>query len=305
MRHLESDALAVLVALADLGSFTAAAERLGKTQAAVSMSVARLEDRLGKRLFDRGRRRVVPTVAGECLVSYARKIQAIEAEALSAVMDRVTESRVRLGMPDDFIGSFGGSLLHDFSPQNRSIFIDLTCDFSRKLRLMIDNGELDLAIVTQRADDPKSELLCYEQQVWCTGPNGHPEREDCLRLALFSEDCSARPRIFATLDRAGRPWRLVHSSSHVASIHMAAASGALLTVLPESAVPAGWRRLGPEDGLPKLPALPLALLLGRGDRLATRKVAAFLRREFTRPYALAQDEEQWISAVPNRLAAAQ
>lgn len=43
MRHLDSDALAALVAVADFGSFTAAAEHLGKTQAAVSMSVARLE----------------------------------------------------------------------------------------------------------------------------------------------------------------------------------------------------------------------------------------------------------------------
>ncbi|HSI40307.1 MAG TPA: LysR family transcriptional regulator [Xanthobacteraceae bacterium] len=288
--------MAALVAVADFGSFTAAAEHLGKTQAAVSMSVARLEERLGKRLFERSHRRVTATVAGECLIGYARKMQTIEAEALSAMMDRGTESRVRLGMPDDFVGTFGDALLHRFGPQNRNIFIDLTCDFSRKLRLMMDNGELDVAVVTQHADDPKGELLCYEKQIWCTGPNGYPEREECLRLAMFSEDCCARPRVFAILERSNRPWRLVHSSSHVTGIHLAVASGNMLTVLPESAVPAGWRRLGVADGLPELPALPLALLVSKTERLPARKVAAFLQREFRRAYQPAEGEELWVHA---------
>lgn len=300
MRHLDSDALAALIAVADFGSFTAAAEHLGKTQAAVSMSVARLEERLGKKLFERGHRRVTATITGDCLIGYARKIQAIEAEALEAVADRVTDSRVRLGMPDDFMGSFGEALLHRFSPQNRALYIDLTCDFSRKLRLMMDSGELDVAVVTQGPDDPADAVFRYERQVWCTGPNGDPEREDVLRLALFSDECSARPRVFATLERANRPWRLAHTSSHLSGIHLAVASGNMLTVLPESAVPAGWRRLGEEDGLPRLPALPLVLLVSRSERLAARRVAAFLRREFARPDEPDALGEGWMPAADRR-----
>ncbi|MBB3773052.1 DNA-binding transcriptional LysR family regulator [Angulomicrobium tetraedrale] len=306
MRHLDSDALAALVAVADFGSFTAAAEHLGKTQAAVSMSVARLEERLGKKLFERGHRRITPTMTGDCLIAYARKIQSIEAEALEAVADRVTESRVRLGMPDDFLSSFGEALLHRFSPQNRSLYIDLTCDFSRKLRGMMDSGELDVAVVTQNSDDPPKSVFRYEKQVWCTGPTGAPEREDVLRLALFSDWCSARPRVFASLDRAGRAWRLAHSSSHLVGIHMAVASGNMLTVLPESAVPHGWRRLGAQEGLPDLPDLPLVLLVSRSERLAARRVAAFLQREFARPRDAASGGDDWIpqadEALPPRAA---
>ncbi|SHO63555.1 DNA-binding transcriptional regulator, LysR family [Pseudoxanthobacter soli DSM 19599] len=297
MRHFDSDTLAALVAVADFGSFTAAAEHLGKTQAAVSMAVARLEERLGKKLFERGHRRVTATVTGECLIGYARQIQTIEAEALEAVADRVTESRVRLGMPDDFVGSIGEALLHRFSPQNRALYIDLTCDFSRKLRLMMNNGELDVAIVTQAPEDPPDSVFRYERQVWCTGPNGHPEDEEVLRLAMFSDDCSARPRVFATLDRAERPWRLAHTSSHVSGIHLAVASGSMLTVLPESAVPAGWRCLGEADGLPALPALPLVLLVSRSERLAARQLAAFLRREFARAREPGVETVGWIEGA--------
>lgn len=236
-------------------------------------------------------------MTGDCLIAYARKIQSIEAEALEAVADRVTESRVRLGMPDDFLSSFGEALLHRFGPQNRALYIDLTCDFSRKLRVMMDSGELDVAVVTQGPDDPPESVFRYEKQVWCTGPNGTPEREDVLRLALFSDWCSARPRVFASLDRAGRAWRLAHSSSHVVGIHMAVASGNMLTVLPESAVPNGWRRLGEEDGLPVLPDIPLVLLVSRSERLAARRVAGFLQREFTRPRAVAGGGADWIRPV--------
>lgn len=294
MRHLDSDALAALIAIADFGSFTAAAEYLGKTQAAVSMTVARLEDRLGKKLFERGHRRITPTMTGECLIGYARRIQSIEAEALEAVADRVTESRVRLGMPDDFMTLFGEALLHRFSPQNRALYIDLTCDFSRKLRVMMESGELDLAIVTQGPDDAPDAAFRYERQVWCTGPNGTPEQEDVLRLAMFSDCCSARPRIFATLDRAGRAWRLAHTSSHVSGIYLAVASGNMLTVLPETAVPPGWRRLGVEDGLPLLPAIPLVLLINRTERLAARQLASFLQREFACPCDTDATDGSWM-----------
>lgn len=97
MRHFDSEALAAFAAVADLGSFTAAAEQLRKTQAAVSISIARFEDRIGKRLFDRSKRGVTLTVTGERLLTYARRIHAIEAEALSSIIDKVTESRVVLG----------------------------------------------------------------------------------------------------------------------------------------------------------------------------------------------------------------
>lgn len=285
MRHLDSEALAAFIAVADFGSFTAAADELSKTQAAISLTIARLEDRLERRLFDRTRRRVTLTSAGERLMVYARQIKALEAEALMAVADKVAESRVRLGMPDDYIACMGEALIQRFSTVYRNIHIDLQCRFSRTLEQMIDNCELDIAIITQNPANPKGAFLRHEKQFWCTGPNAIPEKEECLQLALFSEDCPARGTILSCLKEVQRPWTLAYSASHLAGVQLAAASGRMLTVLPEPAIPAGWRRLGPEDGLPELPPLPLAILTSRSDRLPTRQVAAFLEREFGEPAA--------------------
>jgi len=78
MRHLNSDALATFIAVVDCGGFTAAADALGKTQAAVSIIVQRLEERVGKRLIDRLRRGVSLIVAGEILISYARRLRRLD-----------------------------------------------------------------------------------------------------------------------------------------------------------------------------------------------------------------------------------
>lgn len=282
MRHIESDTLAVLIAVADTRSFTRAAERLGKTQAAVSMCISRTEEKLQKKLFERTRQGAIPTPAGQSLIFYARRIVALEAEALASVSDSMTGARVRLGMPDDYLQTVGELMLHHFLPRHREIYVDLTCDFSSRLHPMLDQGQIDIALTVSHEDMPiRGEALFRNRQLWCTGPTGRPEDEECLRLALFSEDCSARPRIMAGLERQGRPWRMMHSSSHLAGVLMAVASGRMLTVLPECAIPETWRILDPEEAnLPQPPQAFLTMSTRENPSLVTRKVSAFLRNSF-------------------------
>ena len=77
MQPLDSDLMRSFLAVADSGSVTAAAERLFRTQSAVSLQVKRLEQNLGQPLFDRQARGVVLTPRGEQLVPYARRVVAL------------------------------------------------------------------------------------------------------------------------------------------------------------------------------------------------------------------------------------
>ncbi|MGV1801495.1 LysR family transcriptional regulator [Agrobacterium vitis] len=280
MRNLDSDALASFVAVAETGSFTAAAERLGRTQAAVSMAIGKWEERLDLRLFDRGHRRVTLTPIGERLLGYARRIRAIEDEALATLLEGRNESRVRLGMPDDYLTLFGTALMQRFAPQHPKVNLDLQYDFSHHLEGMVESRELDIAIITQSPAEPKGELIRLERQVWCAAPDRYPEQSSTVQLALFPDGCRSRPQVLAALDRADRRWRIVYSSSDIAGIQLAVHSGDLLTVLPETAVPANWRKLGMDDGLPELPILRLAMVLPQQPRLPVRQLATFLRAEF-------------------------
>lgn len=283
MRHLDSEALASFVAVAETGAFTAAAERLGKTQAAVSISVARLEDRLGKRLFDRSSRGTTLTAAGETLIVYARQIHSLETEAITLLTGRDKDARILIGMPDDYVNGLGGAVLERFAREQRHTPIDIRCDYSRDLERKVSNGEIDLAIITQNPDRPRGIFLRHERQFFCTGPNGRAGQAPSLNLALFSEANPSQPSISALLEQHGRPYRIAHRSSHLSGIIRAAASGEVLTVLPEPAIPADWRRFGVEDGLPELPLLRLALLVRRNEGPAVRRVVGFLRREFGEP----------------------
>ena len=81
----DSDLLRSFLAVADTGSVTAAADRLGRTQSAVSLQIKRLEDSLGQPLFERLPRGVALTPRGAQLMPYARRITALLEESALAL----------------------------------------------------------------------------------------------------------------------------------------------------------------------------------------------------------------------------
>lgn len=281
MRHLDPEAIATFVAVVDAGGFTAAARRIGKSQAGVSVTIARFEAQLGRRLFDRSRRGLELTETGQTLLDYARRMIALEDEALAAVDPRRLEGRVRLGMPDDYIEVFGRPLVEHFSARGARLEVEIRCDFSHALETLVRAGEIDLAIITRAAGAQTGEFLRREPLVWCGPATAPVERSDPLPLALFPErDCRARPLILAALAAAGRACRVSWTSSHLPSIQAALDAGTAVTALPASVVAERHRRMDEADGLPALQPLELALLVPDGARVAVRKLAAFLRERF-------------------------
>lgn len=281
MRHLDPEAIMTFVAVIDAGGFTAAARRIGKSQAGVSVTIARFEGLLGRRLFDRSRRGVELTETGEALLGYARRLIALEDEALAAIDPRRLDGRVTLGMPDDYIEVFGRPLIEHFSAAGARLEIEIQCGFSHALEARVRSSEIDMAIITRAIGTDTGELLRREPLVWCGPQHVHPERSDPLPLALFPKrDCRARPLILAALVAAGRPWRVSWTSSHLPSIQAALDAGTAVTALPASVIAARHRRMAAADGLPPLEPLELALLVPDSARVAVRKLATFLRERF-------------------------
>ncbi|PTE12444.1 LysR substrate-binding domain-containing protein [Mesorhizobium helmanticense] len=281
MNNIDTDALATLIAIVDAGGFGAAAHRLGRTQPGVSNTIARLENKLGKKLINRSRRGPHLTDHGELLIGYARRIVAIQDEALAALQPEALAGRVLVGMPDDYLGVFGTPLIERFAAQNPRIQVEIQCNFSSELEGSVDRGDIDIAIITRDVHSLAGEFLRHEPLVWCASPDETPELLDPLPLALFPEKfCRARPHIVDALDRAGRPWRVAWTSSHLPSIQTAISLGKAVTALPASVISPMHRRLGSEDGLPELKPVELALLLPNGARAAVRRMATFIRTEF-------------------------
>lgn len=276
MRHFDLDELAAVVAIANRESFSAAARDLNKTQAAVSLIISRLEQRLSHKLFERSSRGVRSTVPGETLISYAKRLLALESEALEALNGAAPRGRVRIGMPDDYLEPLGTPAIDQFALACPGVQVDIICDFSRKLETLVASGDIDLAIVTPGTSPHGGLPLGRERQIWCAGPVGRPESLKPLPLALFSDQCRAKPIILKALEADGRAYRIAYSFSHLAGILAAVEKGRAVTVLPESCVPVHFRRLGAESGLPALPPLELALLLPEGAKAPARILGQIL-----------------------------
>ena len=279
MRHLDTDCLAAFVAVIDCGGFTAAGERIGKTQAGVSLMLGRLEARVGRKLLERSRKGVALTEHGERLIGYARRIQMLEDEALAALDCGQEATRLRIGMPDDYLETLGCELMQAFTQRHPHLQVEIICDFSSRLEALIAEGSIDLAIITRASSKCQGELLRCEPMQWCAAPGHFPEQQRTLPLSLFSDSCRARPQIIEALDRLGTPWRVVSSSSHLPGVMHAVRLGKAVTVLPASVVPFGWRVLEGEQ-LPQLPSIELALLKPEHALLNTRRLAHFVHDWF-------------------------
>src|ERR1700748_3702170 len=82
---LDLELLRSFVSVVDAGGFTRAGERVHRTQSTVSQQIKRLEDDVGQPLFNRNGKDITLTEAGERLLSYARRLLALEEEARDVV----------------------------------------------------------------------------------------------------------------------------------------------------------------------------------------------------------------------------
>ena len=145
---LDTDQLRSFLAIVDSGSFTKAAERVHKTQSAVSMHIRRLEEQLGCALFVKQGRGAKLTAEGESLIDYARRIIQVEAGAVAALSRKGLRGSVRLGIPDDYAESFLAEVLGRFNRRHPLVEVSATCESSTELAAQISAGALELALVT-------------------------------------------------------------------------------------------------------------------------------------------------------------
>ena len=269
---LDTDQLRSFAAIVDTGSFTKAAERVNKTQSAVSMHIRRLEEQLGRPLFAKQGRGVRLSEDGEKLIDYARQILQIEAAAFASVSRKALAGRVRFGIPDDYSESFLPEIVTRFTRRHPLVEITVACEGSRVLAERVNAGELDMAVVSD--SQPDVEILREERLHWVTAANSRIHEARPLPLALSSPGCCWRRAATTSLDSVGIPWRALMASANTAAIAPVVQSGIAVTVLPPSAIRAGLRMIGEEEGLPPLPIDRIGIIEGKDMRSAESRALA-------------------------------
>ncbi|MGA7267528.1 MAG: LysR substrate-binding domain-containing protein [Aestuariivirga sp.] len=258
--NLDLDLMKTFLAIADTGSFTRAAEEIHKTQSAVSMQMKRLEELLGRPLFARDGRASRFTPDGERLIEYARRLVAINDEAVSAFTRPELTGTVRFGTPDDYADRFLPEILARFSRTHPLVTVDVDCMTSAVLFERVRRSELDLALVTFGCDIRTDEPVRREPLVWVTSARHSLHLLDVMPLALSHAGCEWRAMVLKALETQGRKYRIAYSSPNSNAVNAAVQSGLAVGAVPELCVRPGMKILTEKDGFPALGSFEIGLV---------------------------------------------
>jgi len=265
MKTLDLDVLAMVVAVADAGSFVRGAALVHRSQAAVSMRIRALETSLGKPLFVRAPRNITPTQDGQTLIAYARRMLALRDEAWATLAHPEVKGRVSIGVPDDYASSLLPPVLRKFSANWPKVEIQVIGLPSSALAPLLKDNKIDLACVTRMRGLP-GEFIRLEPMVWAGPPAAASAatgreiwRERPLPVALFGAGSVARANAIHALEHAKIAYRTSYESPSLMGLCSMVAAGLAIAPLARCAVPDTFVTLGRAQGLPKLPELEVVL----------------------------------------------
>ena len=133
--------------------------------------------------------------------------------------------RLRFGASEDFVSSRLPELLGDFVRQHPLVDLALTVEMSATLYQMLDAGELDLVLCKRRAGDERGRLVWRDRLAWIGTEAARIDPAQPLPLILYTPPSITRTAALETLERAGRPWRIVCSSGSLSGLRAAALAG--------------------------------------------------------------------------------
>ncbi|OIK29645.1 transcriptional regulator CynR [Streptomyces malaysiense] len=283
LRHLR-----YLLAVAEHGNFTRAAEDLHISQPTLSQQIKQLERTLGTQLLDRTGRTVRLTDAGEAYAHHARGALHQLAAAERAVHDvrDLTRGRLRLAVTPTFTAYLVGPLTAELHGRHPGISLTVRETTQDRIETGLLADEFDLGIAFRGTHLPglTGTALFTETLTLVTGNHratggrsaALPVRDLADRqLALLSPDFATRGHIDGYLERHGVSPRIAVEANSIQALTEVVQRTSLATVLPD-AITHDHPRLTPVPLDPALPTRTVALL-GRADAYRSAAALAFTR----------------------------
>jgi DNA-binding transcriptional LysR family regulator len=252
--------LRTFVAVVEANGFTRAAGFVNLTQSAVSLHIKRLEEQVGRRLFDRTAPKLALTSDGEILLSYAQRILALEEEVKTRLGHPEPEGLVRFGAPEYFDP---GTLV--FNSRYPAIDLEIHMGIGTDIAALYGRGLLDVAIINREIDETDGadrndnrpgediRVLFREGRVWAALRDMKLDSERPVPLALFPAPCAWRQLAQERLQSAGRRWTVALQSTGLSGIITAVEAGLAISIFAQSGLSPRLRALGPAQGFPVLP----------------------------------------------------
>ncbi|MGP0061675.1 MAG: LysR family transcriptional regulator [Beijerinckiaceae bacterium] len=267
-KMLDLDAVQAFLLVTDLESFTRAAQALETTQAAVSLRLKRLEERLGRRLLERTPREIRLTTEGAAFLGQARDLIAAHERALAE--PSIAMRQLRLGISDHAAGAELPSILsklHRFDP---ALVIAVQIGRSRDLLTAYEKAEFDAVLVRREDARRPGENLAAEPLEWFASPEWSYRRGEVLRVASLASPCSVRAVAIEALEKSGLNYVEIFVGGGVLAVGAAISAGLGVAALARRTAPPSAVEVGKKFGLPPLPLSHVVL--------HTRVAEAYQRR---------------------------
>lgn len=263
--NLDIDLLRSFAAVADTGSFTAAAELVARTQSAVSVQVKRLEEIVGRRVFERTSRSLALTPAGETLLGYARRILELNDETVRSIAGPPVAGEIRLGITEYFVPHELPAILARFAAAYPGVHLEVRMGLSRDLREKLNQKEFD-AVIVRLGPRERGQAIWSEPQVWVAREGFEPARGAVVPLALLPAPCVLRAHALESMTRLKRPWKIAFTGSSMASVQAAVGAGLGVSILPRSSLLPGMQVLPKSRNYPDPGRLEVGVLRSAGAR---------------------------------------
>lgn len=240
-------------------NFSETAKRRGTVQSAISTHIVRLEEAVGQRLLDRSRGQSMQlTAEGEAFVVYARRILNLVDEAVDSLNRSRSRSVIRLGTTSTLAASILPGVLEEIADQFPNLHVEVSCHRSAETITRFDNGELDLAFITDQGKRPGRLFVQNINLAWVSGPRFKVDLNNSIPLAFLTDGRDLRRFAMNALDNAGQACHVAHTSPDPIGVRALVAANLALTVMPTLAATPPLKTLSQHDGLPNIGQLPLA-----------------------------------------------
>jgi len=269
------DLLHSFVSVVDAGGFTAAGERVHRSQSTVSQQIRKLEEILECALFIREGRQVSLTEDGERLLGYARRMLALSTEVREAVSGRKRVDVIRLGVPDDFAADKLTMVVAEFARSRPGVRLSVRCDLTSALTRALERGDLDVALLKREPGAGAALAAWPEHLHWICGPGLNLAPTEPVPLVAFPQGCIYRNRAIHALEAAGRHWRIAYESPNLMGLQAALTGGLGVALLERRCLLPDHRVI--DAGLPPIPSTELALCLADTVREPARQLAMTVR----------------------------
>ena len=239
-RHLTLEHFRVFIAVAECRSFAGAAQRLMRTQSALTHQIQGAENILGERLLVRTRGHFGGlTEEGMRFLPHARRVLSSVESAFRSIGHAALTGRVRVGVMDDFDIRWLIDLIARFEALHPGSEMSTVSDLSARLEERLARGEIDVAVI-KRLFDPASSTgqgaLRLQRLYWVVGADFQWTGEGRLPVVVFHEGCVYSKHMFEQFRRLNIEWRIAYAGHSYTNIRAAVAAGLGLAVLPEGQI---------------------------------------------------------------------